>query len=122
MTDPEIVEAPASLAPSPSSSTPSDFHVSNASKIDYLYEVSLSDETKISETQLPLMNPYYAFAKPTSSFSPICSIRQLVLLTPKEVKKYVRFSKFDQHSIPAIENEYFVTLQIPPEFPRQWIQ
>jgi len=85
----EILEAPVSLAPSHSSSTPSDVRVSNASKIDYLYEVSLNDKTKISETQLPLMNPYSAFAKPISSFSPIHSIRQLIHQTPKQVNEYV---------------------------------
>jgi len=121
-TEPEILEAPVSLTPSSSASTPPEFRVSNASKIDYLYEVSLSDETKISETQLPLMNPYSAFAKPTTSFSPIRSIRQLIHQTPKQVKEYVQSSKFDQHPIPATEKEYFVTLQIPPEFPRQWAQ
>jgi len=93
--EPEILEAPVSLAPSSSSSTPPEFRVSNASKIDYLYEVSLSDETKISETQLPLMNPYSAFAKPNSSFSPIRSIGQHIHQTPKQVKEYVQSSKFD---------------------------
>jgi len=121
-TEPEILETPVSLAASSSSSTLSDFRVSNASKIDYLYEVSLSDEIKISETQLPLMNPYSAFAKPHSSFSPIRSIRQLIRQTPKEVKEYVQSSKFDQHPIPATKKEYFVTLQISLEFPGQWAQ
>ena len=68
------------------------------------------------------MNPYSTFVKPTSSFSPIRSIRHLIRYTPKEVKEYVQSSKFDQHPILATEKEYFVTFPIPHEFPKQWIQ
>jgi len=74
MTNPKTLNAPVTLIFSSSSSFLSDFRVSNASKIDYLYEVSLNNDAKISKTQLPLINPYFAIAKPTSSFSPIHSI------------------------------------------------
>ena len=112
MTDPNTIPIAltASLTPSSSSSSLTEFRTSHASKIDYLYEVSLNDEIKIFETRLPLMNPYLAFAKPTTSFSPIRSIRHLIRHTPKEVKEYVQSSKFDQYPIPATEKKYFVTL------------
>jgi len=116
-TEPEILEAPVSLTTPPSSSTALDFRILNASKINYLYEVSLSDKTKISETQLPLMNPYSTFAKPTSSISLIHSIRQLIRQTPKEVKEYVQSYKFDQHTIPTTENEYLSLFKSFQNFP-----
>jgi len=47
----------------PSSPSPS-IRQSTSTKLDYLYEVSLLDDTqKIFETDLPLVNPYHAFAK-----------------------------------------------------------
>ena len=124
MIDPDTtpIALTASLTPSSSSSSLTEFRTSHASKIDYLYEVSLSDKTKISETHLSIMNPYSAFAKPATSFSPIKSIRHLIHHTSKEVKEYVQSSKFDQHPISTIEKKYFITLQIPPEFSKQWIQ
>uniref|UniRef100_A0A6N2MSN9 Uncharacterized protein n=1 Tax=Salix viminalis TaxID=40686 RepID=A0A6N2MSN9_SALVM len=36
-------------------------------------------------------------------------------------KEYVQASSFDQHKIPATSREQFVTLEIPSEFPEQWI-
>jgi hypothetical protein len=36
-------------------------------------------------------------------------------------KKYVQASSFDQHKIPSTSREQFVTLEIPSEFPSQWI-
>lgn len=97
MEDPDItpITLIASLTPFSSISSFFEFRTSHNSKINYLYEVSLSDDTKIFETQLPLMNPYLAFAKPSSCFSPIRSIRYLICQTPKKVKEYVQSSKFD---------------------------
>ncbi|OWM72920.1 hypothetical protein CDL15_Pgr016552 [Punica granatum] len=89
------------------------------SKLDALYEVSyLSKDDKISSIDLPLINPYTAFSK-QPSFSPIRSIRQLILQSPHRVKEYFQSTRFDQHPIQASEAEQFVTLHIPPEFPRQ---
>ena len=49
------------LPPSPS------IRQSTSTKLDYLYEISLLDETqKISETDLPLVNLYHAFTKKIS--------------------------------------------------------
>jgi hypothetical protein len=61
-------------SPHPSSllTSSSSFHLppspfirqSTSTKLDYLYEVSLLDDTqKISETDLPLVNPYHALPK-----------------------------------------------------------
>jgi hypothetical protein len=36
-------------------------------------------------------------------------------------KEYVQAFFFDQHKIPATSREQFVTLEIPSEFPGQWI-
>ena len=88
-------------------------------KYDYLYEVDiLRDENKVSPTDLPLINPYSAFAKKTCS--PWSQIRSLVQPKPKETKEYVGASKLDQHPILATQEEQFITLQIPDDFPRQW--
>ena len=120
MTNPDMtpIALTTSLTPSSSSSSLTEFRTSHASRIVYLYEVSLSDETNIFETHLPLINLYSAFAKSVTSFSPIKSIRHLIRHTPKKVKEYVQSSKFDQYPILATENEYFVTLQIPLKFPK----
>jgi len=36
-------------------------------------------------------------------------------------KEYVQASSFNQHKIPTTSREQFVTLEIPSEFPNQWI-
>jgi hypothetical protein len=64
--------SPSSPPPSSLLTSSSSFHLppflsirqSTSTKLDYLYEVSLLDDTqKIYETDLPLVNPYHAFAK-----------------------------------------------------------
>ncbi|KAF4375467.1 hypothetical protein F8388_024126 [Cannabis sativa] len=93
---------------------------SSASKLDALYEVSyLSDDGKVILSDIPLINPYQAFSKPQSLFTR--SIKTLIKQNPKTVKEYVQSTKFDQCNLPATEQEQLVTLQIPPEFPQQWI-
>jgi hypothetical protein len=102
------------LPPSPS------IRQSTSTKLDYLYEVSLLDDTqKISETYLSLVNPYHAFAKKSPSV--IRNIKTLIKQPSRVAKEYVQASSFDQHKIPAISREQFVTLAIPSEFPGQWI-
>jgi len=77
---------------------------STSTKLDYLYEVSLLDDThKISETDLPLVNPYHAFAK--KSLSVIRSIKTLIKQPSRVAKEYVQASSFDQHKIPATSRE-----------------
>ncbi|PKI50937.1 hypothetical protein CRG98_028667 [Punica granatum] len=53
--------------------------------------------------------------------TPTTLIEELIRQSPHRVKEYVQSTRFDQHPIQASEVEQFVTLQIPPEFPRQWI-
>ena len=102
------------LPPSPS------IRQSTSTKLDYLYEVSLLDDTqKISETDLPLVNPYHAFTKKSPSV--IRNIKTLIKQPSRVAKEYVQASSFDQHKIPATSREQFVTLEIPTEFPGQWI-
>jgi len=102
------------LPPSPS------IRQSTSTKLDYLYEVSLLDDTqKISETDLPLVNPYHTFTKKSPSV--IRSIKTLIKQPSRVAKEYVQASSFDQHKIPATSREHFVTLEIPTEFPGQWI-
>ncbi|PON71893.1 Viral movement protein [Parasponia andersonii] len=103
-----------SLSPSPS------LRKSSASKLEYLYELNyVSEESKITSENLPLINPYHAFTKPSSSFTQ--SIKSLIKPTPRSTKEYVQSTKFDQCEFPVTNKELYVTLQIPPEFPPQWI-
>ncbi|KAH1067456.1 hypothetical protein J1N35_032443 [Gossypium stocksii] len=55
-----------------------------------------------------------------TSFSPIRSIKTLIHNTPKHAKQYIQASRFDSHPISASSQEQFVTLEIPPEFPKEW--
>ncbi|KAG5234177.1 zinc finger, CCHC-type, viral movement protein [Salix suchowensis] len=96
------------------------FRKSTSTKLAYLYEVNLLDDTqKISETDLPLVNLYHAFVKKSPSV--IRNIKILIKNPPKMTKEYVQAFSFDQHKIPATSREQFVTLEIPSEFPEQWI-
>ena len=91
------------LPPSPS------LRKSTSTKLAYLYEVNLLDETqRISETDLPLVNSYHAFVKRSPSV--IRSIKTLIKNPPRMTKEYVQASSFDQHKIPATSREQFVTL------------
>ena len=51
----------------------------------------------------------------------IRSIKTLIKQPSRVAKEYVQASSFDQHKIPATSREQFVTLEIPTEFPGQWI-
>lgn len=100
-TAPSVSSLP--LAPSTSSRR------SSANKLDYLYEISyLDDENKITSGDLPLINPYHAFAKPTSSITR--SIKTLIKHKPSATKEYVQSTRFDQYHLPASPREKFVTL------------
>lgn len=91
-----------------------------AKNISSLYEVTyFSEEEKIQPTDLPLVNPYSTYRKPT--FSPIKSIKSLIHTTPKNVREYVQSSRFDKHFITEAAKEQFVTLEIPADFPGNWI-
>ncbi|KAJ6979222.1 hypothetical protein NC653_027397 [Populus alba x Populus x berolinensis] len=80
-----------------------------STKLDYLYEVSLLDDSpKISETDLSLVNPYHAFAKKSPSV--IRSIKTLIKQPSRVAKEYVQASSFDQHKIPATSPEQFLAL------------
>ncbi|KAG8474071.1 hypothetical protein CXB51_034136 [Gossypium anomalum] len=60
---------------------------------------------KVQPTSLPLVNPYSAYQK-----------------SSKRPKEYIQASRFDSYPISASSIEQFVTLEIPPEFPRDWRQ
>ncbi|KAK9020364.1 hypothetical protein V6N11_010388 [Hibiscus sabdariffa] len=96
------------------------FKSHSSKKISSLYEVEYSEENKIQPTQLPLVNPYLAYQKSSSSI--IRSIKSLIHSPPKSVKEYVQSSKFDKHYITGSTAEQFVTLEILPEFPKRWIE
>ncbi|KAG8478431.1 hypothetical protein CXB51_028256 [Gossypium anomalum] len=97
------------------------FKSHSAKKISSLYEVEYLDEdSKIQPANLPLVNPYIAYQKP--SFSPINSINTLIQKSSKRPKEYIQTSRFDSYPISASSTEQFVTLEIPPEFPRDWKQ
>ncbi|KAK8487578.1 hypothetical protein V6N11_066568 [Hibiscus sabdariffa] len=64
----------------------------SSKKISSLYEVEYSEDNKIQPTQLPVVNPYLAY------------------------------QKFDKHYITGSATEQFVTLEIPSEFPKGWIE
>lgn len=64
----------------------------------------LPDDSKVSLTDLPILNPYNAFTKPVTSVKKI--VTQLFSTKrPTSVKEYVQVSKFDQCFIPATETE-----------------
>ncbi|KAG8479495.1 hypothetical protein CXB51_029284 [Gossypium anomalum] len=100
-------------------STP--FKSLSAKKISSLYEVEYLDEdSKIQPTNLPLVNPYIAYQKP--SCSSISTIKTLIQKSSKCPKEYIQASRFDSYPISASSTEQFVTLEIPLEFPRDWKQ
>ncbi|KAK9010362.1 hypothetical protein V6N11_036873 [Hibiscus sabdariffa] len=91
----------------------------SSKKISSLYEVEYSEDKKIQPTHLPVINPYLAYQKPSTSW--IHNIRSLIHSPPKTVKEYVQSSSFDKHYITGLAAEQFVTLEIPSEFPKGWI-
>ncbi|KAL4273873.1 hypothetical protein GQ457_13G012330 [Hibiscus cannabinus] len=91
----------------------------SSKKISSLYEVEYSEDKKIQPTHLPVVNPYLAYQKPSTSW--IRNIRSFIHSPPKSVKEYVQSSSFDKHYIIGLAAEQFVTLEIPSEFPKGWI-
>ncbi|KAL2497393.1 Uncharacterized protein Adt_22943 [Abeliophyllum distichum] len=95
----------------------SSFRKSNSSKIDGLYEIThIPEADKTLATNLPLLNPYHAYAKPKHSIYRF--VRTLISSSKTQIKEYVQSSKFDQHLLPATEQEQFVTLELPSHLPR----
>ncbi|KAK9043869.1 hypothetical protein V6N11_072193 [Hibiscus sabdariffa] len=92
----------------------------SSKKISSLYEVEYSEDKKIQPTQLPLVNPYLAYKKPQTSL--YHSIKSLIHSSPKPVKEYVQSSSFDKYYITGSATEQFITLEIPSEFPKGWIE
>lgn len=43
-------------------------------------------------------------------------MKKLIQHTPKDVKEYVQSTHFDQHLIPATQQEHFVNLDAPSLF------
>ena len=113
------IPSTSSIAPISLSSSPS-IRKSFANKLDYLYELSyVPDNSKISSESLPLVNPYHTFTKtPHSLVRPIKTLIKSSLKAPKE---YIQASSFSQCQLPATSQVQFITFQIPPELPPQWI-
>ncbi|GJZ18951.1 hypothetical protein Tco_0555541 [Tanacetum coccineum] len=91
---------------------------SSASKIDQLYEISyVPDDSRIPVSEMPLVNPYQIFTKPTSSITK--RVKQLIGSAPnKQIKEFVQTSKFDSHQLPASQVEHLVSLSLPSDLPR----
>ncbi|KAI4369882.1 hypothetical protein MLD38_018278 [Melastoma candidum] len=109
---PTVMNAPITLDTSPS------FRRSTSKRLGGLYEISHQDNWR--ETTLPLLNPYSAFGRPSSN--PIKKIRTFIQQPASKVLEYIQASKFSQHPIWASHKEQFVSLQLPTEFPGQWIE
>ncbi|GJR02267.1 putative zinc finger, CCHC-type containing protein [Tanacetum coccineum] len=101
-----------------SRSSSSSFRQSSASKIDQLYEISyVPDDSRIPVSEMPLVNPYQIFTKPTSSITK--RVKQLIGSAPnKQIKEFVQTSKFDSHQLPASQVEHLVSLSLPSDLPR----
>ncbi|GMN24532.1 hypothetical protein TIFTF001_050329 [Ficus carica] len=70
---------------------------SSASKLDYLYEVNyVSDEQKVTSEDFPLINPYYAFTKPSTTSDGI-ETRQPKMYNPKIVEPDVSSYVIQHH-------------------------
>lgn len=72
-----------------------------ANKLDHLFEVTtIPEEQKISQIDLPLVNPSHAFTrKPTSI---IRNIKTLIKQLVRIVNEYVQAFSFDQYPILTI--------------------
>ena len=93
---------------------------STANRLDYFYEIShVPEDSKISITIFPIVNPKTVFDKPQTSFKQ--SIKKFLGPScPSTVKEYVQASKFDQFNYPASETENFITLALRREFVIPW--
>ncbi|MBA0625773.1 hypothetical protein Godav_003542, partial [Gossypium davidsonii] len=96
-----------------------DKNVATAKKCS-VFPIELVEEENVQATNLPLVNPYFTYQRP--SFSPIKSIKSLISTNYKNVREYVQSSKFDKYLIYGGQKEQFVTLDIPSNFPQDWIQ
>ena len=74
---------------------------------------------QIENSHLPLLNPYKAFRR---SYSFSSSVKKLVSPKFQVPKEYILSTRFDQCILPSGPQEHFVIIEIPPEFPTQWIQ
>ncbi|GJX60433.1 putative reverse transcriptase domain, viral movement protein [Tanacetum coccineum] len=101
-----------------SRSSSSSFRQSSASKIDQLYEISyVLDDSIIPVSEMPLVNPYQIFTKPTNSITK--RVKQFIGSAPnKQIKEFVQTSKFDSHQLPASQVEHLVSLSLPSDLPR----
>ena len=93
---------------------------STANRLDYLYEIShVPEDSKIPNTDFPIVNPYTVFNKPQSSFKK--THKKIIGPShPSTVKEYVQVSKFDRFNIPTNDGEKFITLSLPKEFFNPW--
>ncbi|KAF4402876.1 hypothetical protein G4B88_010328 [Cannabis sativa] len=108
------LSSPLALTPSPTCCK------STSNKLDFLYELSyVPNENKITSDSLPLLNPYQPFTKTPSSFTR--SIKALIKPSFKAPKEYIQASKFSQCQLAPTPEVQFVTLEIPPELPPQWM-
>ena len=101
---------------SPSSScSPS----STSQLIDYTH---VPDSARIPATQLPVVNPYKVFHKP--SFSPTRSIKKILRSTPAPAtsQDVIQSSSMDQCLIPASTQEHYLDLHISPELIKEWLK
>ena len=109
------------IAARPSFSSPSTpkMKESTSSKYDYFYEIThVPKANQVEDSYLPLLNPYKAF-KHFSSFSSI--VKKIVSPKFQIPKEYILSTKFDQCILPSGPQEHFVLIEIPSEFPSQWI-
>ncbi|GJS28656.1 putative zinc finger, CCHC-type containing protein [Tanacetum coccineum] len=74
-------------------------------------------DSRIPVSEMPLVNPYQIFTKPTSSITK--RVKQLIGSAPnKQIKEFVQTSKFDSHQLPASQVEHLVSLSLPSDLPR----
>ncbi|OMO87788.1 hypothetical protein CCACVL1_08766 [Corchorus capsularis] len=66
------------------------------------------------------MNPYNIFGKPQRNITR--SIKQLIQKPRQLPKEYVQSSNFSRCILPSGTQEHLITLEIPSEFPKQWLE
>lgn len=104
------------LSPSFSSiSKTTSFKTTQGSKLDYLYEIEyLLEDSSVSPSHFPVINPYQVYYKPHSSFKR--KIKKLIgTKHHSSIKKYVQASNFSEHPIQADEQEQFLPILLPEE-------
>ncbi|MBA0867692.1 hypothetical protein Goshw_002944, partial [Gossypium schwendimanii] len=73
-----------------------DKNVATAKKCS-VFPIELVEEENVQATDLPLVNPYSTYQRP--SFSPVKSMKSLISTGCKNVREYVQSSKFDKYLI-----------------------